>query len=91
MLVFRLWALPFWYLITFLVGAGSMFESPRAIAANSIFQALVVAGTLAANLIALLRAKDHSILLGLALLPLTAALLYMGWFAAADGFPGFGG
>ena len=69
----------------------SLFESPRAIAANSIFQTLVVAITLAVNLAALLRAKDYSILLGLALLPLSAVLAYMGWFAAVNGFPGGAG
>ena len=91
MLAFPLWVLPSWYLVTFLVGAGGMFESPRAVAANSIFQALVVAAALVANLVALFRAKDYSILLGLALIPLSAVLLYMGWFAAERGFPGLAG
>ena len=88
---FPVWVLPSWYLVTLLVGAGGMFESPRAVAANSIFQALVVAGALVVNLAALFFAKDHSILLGLALLPLSAVLLYMGWFAATNGFPGLVG
>jgi len=91
MLAFPLWVLPSWYLITLLVGAGGMFESPRAIAANSIFQAAVVVGALAANLLALLRARDYSVLLGLATLLLSAALLYMGWFVVANGVPGFQG
>jgi hypothetical protein len=77
--------------VTLLVGAGGMFESPRAVVANSIFQALVVAATLAVNLAALLRARDYSILLGLAVLPLSAVLLYMCWFVAANGFPGLAG
>jgi len=91
MVAFPIWVLPSWYLVTLLVGAGGMFESPRAVAANSIFQCLVVAGTLVVNLAALLRAKDYSILLGLAVLPLSAVLLYMGWFAAVNGFPGLAG
>ncbi len=91
MLAFPVWVLPSWYLVTFLVGAGGMFESPRAVAANSLFQALLVAVTLGANLVALFRAKDYSILLGLALIPLSAVLLYMGWFAAVRGFPGLAG
>lgn len=88
MAAFPLWLLPSWYLVTFLVGAGGMFESPKAVAANSLFQALVVAGTLVVNLAALLCAKDRSILLGLALIPLSAVLLFMGWSAAVNGLPG---
>ncbi|MGO4493989.1 hypothetical protein AB4Y86_18090 [Arthrobacter sp. 2YAF22_2] len=85
---FPIWIVPTWYFIAFLVGAGGMFESPRAVAANSIFQSLVVVGALAVNLVALLRARDHSILLALAALPLSAVLVYMGWFTAVNGFPG---
>lgn len=88
---FPLWLLPSWYLVSFLSGAGGMFESPQAVAANSVFQAAVVAGTLAVNLAALLRARDHSILLGLALIPLSAVLVFMGWSAAVNGVPGFPG
>lgn len=91
MAAFPVWVLPSWYLVTLLVGAGGMFESPRAVVANSVFQGLVVAGTLVVNLAALLRAKDYSILLGLAVLPLSAVLLYMGWFVAVNGFPGLAG
>ena len=91
MVAFPVWVLPSWYLVTLLVGAGGMFESPRAVVANSIFQGLVMAGTLGVNLAALLRAKDYSILLGLAVLPLSAVLLYMGWYAAVNGFPGLAG
>lgn len=91
MAAFPVWVLPSWYLVTLLVGAGGMFESPRAVIANSVFQGLVVAGTLVVNLAALLRAKDYSILLGLAVLPLSAVLLYMGWFVAVNGFPGLAG
>ncbi len=88
---FPVWTVPAWYLIAFLVGAGGMFESPRAVAANSIFQSLVVVGALAVNLVALLRARDYSILLALAALPLSAVLVYMGWFTAVNGFPGSAG
>ncbi|WP_223980750.1 hypothetical protein [Arthrobacter sp. NicSoilB8] len=91
MVCFPAWVLPTWFLVTFLAGAGGMFESPRAVAANSIFQALVVAGTLVVNLTALLRAKDYSMLLGLAVLALSAVLLYMGWFVAEKGIPGSAG
>lgn len=91
MAAFPVWVLPSWYLVTLLVGAGGMFESPRAVVANSVFQGLVVAGTLVVNLAALLRAKDYSIVLGLAVLPLSAVLLYMGWFVAVNGFPGLAG
>lgn len=87
---FPIWIVPAWYHIAFLVGAGGMFESPRAVAANSIFQSLVV-GALAVNLVALLRARDYSILLALAALPLSAVLVYMGWFTAVNGFPGSAG
>jgi hypothetical protein len=90
MAAFPLWLLPSWYLVTFLVGAGGMFESPTAVAANSLFQAAVVAGTLIVNLAALLRAKDHSILLALALIPLSAVLAFMAWSAAVNGLPGLG-
>lgn len=85
---FPLWIVPSWYLVTFLAGAGGMFESPRAVTANSVFQSIVLAATLAVNLVALLRAKDHSILLALAVIPLSGVVLYMGWFAAANGLPG---
>lgn len=88
MVAFPVWVLPSWYLVTFLVGAGGMFESPRAVAANSLFQAVVVAGTLGVNLLALLRAKDHALLLGLAVVLLCAVIAYMTWFAATKGFPG---
>ncbi|KIS26237.1 hypothetical protein TV39_16460 [Arthrobacter sp. SPG23] len=88
MLAFPVWVLPSWYLITFLIGAGGMFESPRAIAANSVFQALVVVGVLVVNLVALLLKKDHAILLGLAVLLLSAVLAYMGWYTNVHGFPG---
>ncbi|MBP1232580.1 hypothetical protein JOE40_002224 [Arthrobacter sp. PvP102] len=82
MLAFPAWVLPSWFLISFLVGAGGMFESPRVIAANSLFQALVVAGVLVVNLVALLFRKDHAILLGLAAVLLSAVLAYAGWYTA---------
>ncbi|WP_346957757.1 hypothetical protein [uncultured Arthrobacter sp.] len=91
MVAFPVWVLPSWYLVTLLVGAGGMFESPRVLAANSVFQGLVVTGTLAVNLAALLRAKDYSILLGLAVLPLSAVVLYLGWLVAVNGFHGLPG
>ncbi|MBP1135021.1 hypothetical protein JOE31_001253 [Arthrobacter sp. PvP023] len=81
-LAFPAWVLPSWFLISFLVGAGGMFESPRVIAANSLFQVLVVAGVLVVNLLALLFKKDHAILLGLAVVLLSAVLAYAGWYTA---------
>jgi len=82
------WVLPSWYLITFLIGAGGMFESPRAIAANSIFQVVVLAVGLVTNLVALLIARDRSIVLLVAALLLCAVLAYMGWYASTFGVPG---
>jgi len=88
MLAFPLWVLPSWYLVTFLIGAGGMFESPRAIAANSIFQGIVVVAVLLVNLVAIVVGKDHSRALGLAVLLLIGILAYMGWYASEYGFPG---
>lgn len=88
MLAFPLWVLPSWYLVTFLIGAGGMFESPRAIAANSVFQGILVVCALLVNLVALLGARDHSFFLVVALGLLTAVLVYMGWYTAEFGFPG---
>ena len=85
---FPLWILPSWYLVTFLAGAGGMFESPRAIAANSLFQAVVVGVGLFANLVALLIARDRSIALVMAAVVLSAVLAYMGWYASVFGVPG---
>lgn len=82
------WVLPSWYRITFLIGAGGMFESPRALAANSIFQVVVVAVGLVTNLVALLIARDRSIALLLAAVLLSAVLAYMGWYASVFGVPG---
>jgi len=85
---FPVWILPSWYLMTFLAGAGGMYESPRAIAANSLFQAVVVVVGLLANLVALLIARDHSIALVLAAVLLSAVLAYMGWYTSVFGVPG---
>jgi VIT1/CCC1 family predicted Fe2+/Mn2+ transporter len=85
---FPLWILPSWYLMTFLAGAGGMYESPRAIAANSLFQAVVVALGLLVNLVALLIARDRSIALVLAAVLLSAVLAYMGWYTSVFGVPG---
>jgi hypothetical protein len=88
LLAFPLWILPSWYLVTFLIGAGTMYESPRAIAANSVFQGLVVAFSLLINLVALVGAKDRSKFLVLAVAVLMAVLVYMGWYMQEYGFPG---
>ncbi|MEE9094583.1 hypothetical protein [Pseudarthrobacter phenanthrenivorans] len=85
---FPLWILPSWYLVTFLAGAGGMFESPRAIAANSLLQAVVAGFGLLTNLVALLIARDHSIALVLAAVLLSAVLAYMGWYTSVFGVPG---
>jgi len=88
LLAFPLWILPSWYLITFLIGADGMFESPRAIAANSVFQGVVVIVVLVVNLVAIAVGKDHSRVLGLAVLLLIGILAYMGWYTSEFGFPG---
>ena len=85
---FPVWILPSWYLVTFLSGAGGMFESPRAIAANSLFQAAVAAVGLTANLAVLVLARDRSLALVLAAVVLAAVLAYMGWYASTFGVPG---
>lgn len=88
LLAFPLWVLPSWYLITFLIGAGGMFESPRAFAANSVFQGVVVVVVLIVNLVAIVVGNDHSRVLGLAVLLLVGILAYMGWYIGEFGFPG---
>ncbi|HJV97589.1 MAG TPA: hypothetical protein VJ617_00605 [Arthrobacter sp.] len=90
LLAFPLWILPSWYLITFLIGAGGGFESPRAIAANSVFQGVLVLVVLVVNLVAIVVGKDHSRVLGLAVILLIGVLAYMGWYMGEYGFPGSG-
>jgi len=88
MLGFPLWLFPSWYLVSYLAGAGTLYESPRAVFANSVFQAAVVAVAVLTNLAALVLARDRSVVLVMAVIPLSGVLAYMGWVAAVRGFPG---